>query len=109
MQIINTFAQVLRFWEMGMPSRLLLPVTFLLFAAFHGFLRWGTDGRGRWLPILLAAAIFGCQAAIWLIVWLLHSYLAMLVVVVLCYLEAALLGTGLGEVLYRLWKRAERR
>ena len=45
MQIINTFAQVLRFWEMGMPSRLLLPVTFLLFAAFHGFLRWGTGTK----------------------------------------------------------------
>ena len=39
-------------------------------------------------------------------IWLIHSYLALLLVVVMCYAEAALLGTGLGELLYRMWRKA---
>ena len=79
MQILNTFLLFLRFWEIGSPSRVLLPCT-----------------------CLLIAAILACQIMIWLI----HSYLALLLVVVMCYAEAALLGTGLGELLYRMWRRA---
>ena len=102
MQILNTIFLLLRFWEIGSPSRVLLPCTCLLFAVLHGFLRWGTGGREWWLPCLLIAAILACQIMIWLI----HSYLALLLVVVMCYAEAALLGTGLGELLYRMWRRA---
>ena len=102
MQILNTIFLLLRFWEIGSPSRVLLPCTCLLFAVLHGFLRWGTGGREWWLPCLLIAAILACQIMIWLI----HSYLALLLVVVMCYAEAALLGTGLGELLYRMWKKA---
>mgnify|MGYP000019224431 CR=1 FL=1 len=98
MHIWNTFLLVLRFWEIGSPSRVLIPCTCLLFAVLHGFLRWGTNGHGRWLPVLLTATILVCEVTI----WLLHSYLAMLVVIGMCYAEAALLGTGLGELLYRL-------
>ena len=102
MQILNTFLLLLRFWEISSPSRVLLPCACLLFAVLHGFLRWGTGGRGWWLPCLLTAAILACQIMIWLI----HSYLALLLVVVMCYAEAALLGTGLGELLYRMWGKA---
>ena len=102
MQILNTILLLLRFWEIGSPSRMLLPCTCLLFAVLHGFLRWGTGGREWWLPCLLIAAILACQIMIWLI----HSYLALLLVVVMCYAEAALLGTGLGELLYRMWRKA---
>ena len=102
MQILNTILLLLRFWEIGSPSRVLLPCTCQLFAVLHGFLRWGTGGREWWLPCLLIAAILACQIMIWLI----HSYLALLLVVVMCYAEAALLGTGLGELLYRMWRRA---
>ena len=102
MQILNTILLLLRFWEIGSPSRVLLPCTCLLFAVLHGFLRWGTGGREWWLPCLLIAAILACQIMIWLI----HSYLALLLVVVMCYAEAALLGTGLGELLYRMWRWA---
>ena len=102
MQILNTFLLVLRFWEIGSPSRVLLPCICLLFAVLHGFLRWGTGGREWWLPCLLIAAILACQIMIWLI----HSYLALLLVVVMCYAEAALLGIGLGELLYRMWRKA---
>ena len=102
MQILNTIFLLLRFWEIGSPSRVLLPCTCLLFAVLHGFLRWGTGGREWWLPCLLIAAILACQIMIWMI----HSYLALLLVVVMCYAEAALLGTGLGELLYRMWRRA---
>ena len=102
MQILNTMFLLLRFWEIGSPSRVLLPCTCLLFAVLHGFLRWGTGGREWWLPCLLIAAILACQIMIWLI----HSYLALLLVVVMCYAEAALLGTGLGELLYRMWRKA---
>ena len=102
MQILNTIFLLLRFWEIGSPSRVLLPCTCLLFAVLHGFLRWGTGGREWWLPCLLIAAILACQIMIWLI----HSYLALLLVVVMCYAEAALLGTGLGELLYRMWRKA---
>ena len=102
MQIWNTFLLLLRFWEIGSPSRVLLPCTCLLFAVLHGFLRWGTGGREWWLPCLLIAAILACQIMIWLI----HSYLALLLVVVMCYAEAALLGAGLGELLYRIWRKA---
>ena len=102
MQILNTIFLLLRFWEIGSPSRMLLPCVCLLFAVLHGFLRWGTGGREWWLPCLLIAAILACQIMIWLI----HSYLALLLVVVMCYAEAALLGTGLGELLYRMWRRA---
>ena len=102
MQILNTFLLVLRFWEIDSPSRVLLPCICLLFAVLHGFLRWGTGGREWWLPCLLIAAILACQIMIWLI----HSYLALLLVVVMCYAEAALLGTGLGELLYRMWRKA---
>ena len=102
MQILNTIFLLLRFWEIGSPSRVLLPCVCLLFAVLHGFLRWGTGGREWWLPCLLIAAILACQIMIWLI----HSYLALLLVVVMCYAEAALLGTGLGELLYRMWRKA---
>ena len=102
MQILNTIFLLLRFWEIGSPSRVLLPCTCLLFAVLHGFLRWGTGGREWWLPCLLIAAILACQIMIWMI----HSYLALLLVVVMCYAEAALLGAGLGELLYRMWRRA---
>ena len=102
MQILNTFLLLLRFWEIGSPSRVLLPCVCLLFAVLHGFLRWGTGGREWWLPCLLIAAILACQIMIWLI----HSYLALLLVVVMCYAEAALLGAGLGELLYRIWRKA---
>ena len=102
MQILNTIFLLLRFWEIGSPSRVLLPCTCLLFAVLHGFLRWGTGGREWWLPCLLIAAILACQIMIWLI----HSYLALLLVVVMCYAEAALLGAGLGELLYRMWRKA---
>ena len=102
MQILNTILLLLRFWEIGSPSRVLLPCTCLLFAVLHGFLRWGTGGREWWLPCLLIAAILACQIMIWLI----HSYLALLLVVVMCYAEAALLGIGLGELLYRMWRKA---
>ena len=102
MQILNTIFLLLRFWEIGSPSRVLLPCTCLLFAVLQGFLRWGTGGREWWLPCLLIAAILACQIMIWLI----HSYLALLIVVVMCYAEAALLGTGLGELLYRMWRKA---
>ena len=102
MQILNTILLLLRFWEIGSPSRVLLPCTCLLFAVLHGFLRWGTGGREWWLPCLLIAAILACQIMIWMI----HSYLALLLVVVMCYAEAALLGAGLGELLYRMWKKA---
>ena len=102
MQILNTILLLLRFWEIGSPSRVLLPCTCLLFAVLHGFLRWGTGGREWWLPCLLIAAILACQIMIWLI----HSYLALLLVVVMCYAEAALLGAGLGELLYWMWRRA---
>ena len=67
MQILNTFLLLLRFWEISSPSRVLLPCACLLFAVLHGFLRWGTGGRGWWLPCLLIAAILACQIMIWLI------------------------------------------
>ena len=102
MQILNTILLLLRFWEIGSPSRVLLPCVCLLSAVLQGFLRWGTGGREWWLPCLLIAAILACQIMIWLI----HSYLALLLVVVMCYAEAALLGTGLGELLYRMWRKA---
>ena len=101
MQILNTFLLFLRFWEIGGPSRVLLPCTCLLFAVLHGFLRWGTNGHGRWLPVLLTATILACEVTI----LLLHSYLAMLVVIGMCYAEAALLGTGLGELFYRFFDK----
>ena len=102
MHIFNTLFLLFHFWELESFSRLLIPVTFLIGAVLHGFLRWGTDGRGWWLPCLLTAAILACQIMIWLI----HSYLALLIVVGMCYTEAALLGTGLGELLYRMWRKA---
>ena len=101
MQILNTILLILRFWEIGSPSRVLLPCTCLLFAILHGFLRWGKNGHGRWLPVLLTATILACEVTI----LLLHSYLAMLVVIGMCYAEAALLGTGLGELFYRFFDK----
>ena len=102
MHIFHTLFLLLHFWELGSPSRFLIPVTCLIGAVLHGFLRRKIAGRGWWLPCLLVAAILVCQIMIWLI----HSYLALLIVVVMCYAEAALLGTGLGELVYRLWMKA---
>ena len=90
---------LLRFWEIDSPNCILLPLTFLIAAALHGFLRWGTKGRGRWLIVLFAAAVLACEVALHLI----HTYTALLIVVVLYYSMAALLGTLLGEVLYQIW------
>jgi len=88
--------------QMGSPARYLIPVCFVLAALIQFLCLAKGSGKIRWLPAALFAAItLMGEVSLWLI----HSYTALLVIVVMHFSLTALLGALAGLILYKLWTK----
>lgn len=102
MYILNVLKNLVQFWTLGMPLSILFPVVFLVFAILHGLMLWSTESRIKWLiPILSAGIILVGEVSIWLI----RSYAALVIIVVMHFAMTALLGTLFGTLFYKLWTK----
>ena len=79
----------------GSPSNVLLPLTVLAGALLQLALLRG--GRKWWLPIAVCAGLLACE----LLGLLIGGYFLLVLVIAVTYLLAALLGAGMGAVVYQ--------
>ena len=102
MYLLNVLKNVVQFWTLGMPLSVVLPAVFLVSAILHGLMLWSMESRIKWMiPVLSAGILLAGEVSIWLI----RSYMALLIIAVMHFAMAALLGALFGTLLYKLWTK----
>lgn len=87
--------------DMGSPSQYLIPLTILAGAVIQLLLMRRYAGRKRW------ALLWSCGGAVLLmelLLWVIHSYTALLFIIVMTYAMAALVGGLAGVVLCMIFR-----
>jgi len=79
----------------GSPSNVLLPLTVLAGALLQLALLHG--GRKWWLPIAVCAGLLVCE----LLGVIIGGYFLLVLVIIVTYLLAALIGAGIGAAVYQ--------
>ena len=102
MYLLNVLKNLVQFWTLGMPLSILFPVVFLVSAILHGLMLWSMESRIKWMiPVLSAGILLIGEVSIWLI----RSYMALLIIAVMHFAMTALLGALFGTLLYKLWTK----
>lgn len=102
MYLLNVLKNLVQFWTLGMPLSVVLPAVFLVSAILHGLMNWSMESRIKWMiPVLSAGILLAGEVSIWLI----RSYMALLIIAVMHFAMAALLGALFGTLLYKLWTK----
>ena len=102
MYLLNVLKNLVQFWTLGMPLSILFPVVFIVSAILHGLMRWSMESRIKWMiPALSAGILLIGEVSIWLI----RSYMALLIIAVMHFAMAALLGALVGTLFYKLWTK----
>ena len=102
MYLFNVLKNLVQFWTLNMPLSVVLPAVFLVSAILHGLMLWSTKSRIKWMiPILCAGLLVMGEVSIWLI----RSYVALLIIAVMHFAMAALLGALFVTLLYKFWTK----
>lgn len=88
--------------ELGSPAKYLIPACFVLAAGLQILFLQKGSGKIRWLPpAAFAALLLVGEVSLWLI----RSYTALLVIILMHFLMTALFGTFAGFILYKIWTK----
>ena len=102
MYLFNVLKNLVQFRTLDMPLSVVLPAVFLVSAILHGLMLWSTKSRIKWMiPILCAGLLVMGEVSIWLI----RSYVALLIIAVMHFAMAALLGALFVTLLYKFWTK----
>ena len=102
MYLFNVLKNLVQFWTLNMPLSVVLPAVFLVSAILHGLMLWSTKSRIKWMiPILCAGLLVIGEVSIWLI----RSYVALLIIAMMHFAMAALLGALFVTLLYKFWTK----
>ncbi len=93
--LYNLFLVVFGGPGFGAPSNVLLPLTVLAGALLQLALLSG--GRKWWLPIAACAGLLACE----LLGVIIGGYFLLVLVIIVTYLLAALIGAGVGAAVYQ--------